>query len=163
MHVVTIDAAREGTISAIRHSRRLRQTQAAPGTWPRAYTSLVSTFKTVAPSTGPGLTLATVASIGVPNGSTAGCPVATAPPASFQAGKPPASTLTLGRPIRLSHEAVITDLTKPSQTSTIVAARTAMYSSVAWTAWPPGAQTAPATCSPAYSSEVRTSSTATFS
>src|SRR6266566_3628284 len=59
VHVVTIDAAREGTISAMRHSRRLRHTHTAPGTWPRAYTSLVSTLRVVAPSKRPGPTLGT--------------------------------------------------------------------------------------------------------
>src|SRR5437870_9638245 len=57
--------------------------------------------------------------------------------------------------MRRSHEAVMTERAKPSQTRTIDAARTATYSSVACTAWPPGAQTAPATWPAAYSSAVR--------
>ena len=61
--------------------------------------------------------------------------------------------------MRESHEAVITERATPSQTRTIDAARTATYSSVACTAWPPGAQTAPATWPAAYSSAVRTSRT----
>src|SRR2546430_4147856 len=61
--------------------------------------------------------------------------------------------------MRESHEAVITERATPSQTRTIDAARTATYSSVACTTWPPGAQTASATWPAAYSSAVRTSRT----
>ena len=71
------------------------------------------------------------------------------------------------RPRSVAHPrsqlAVITDRLVVSHTSTIRAVRTATYSSVAWTAWPPGAQTAPARWPLAYSSPVRTSRTLRFS
>src|SRR5439155_71230 len=70
-----------------------------------------------------------------PKGTTVGCSLSTAPPAAVHAGRPPASTATSGNPMRRSHEAVITERAKPSQTRTIDAARTATYSSVACTAW----------------------------
>ena len=68
-----------------------------------------------------------------------------APPASVHAGSPPESTATSGKRMRRSQAAVSVARAKPSQVSTIDPARTATYSSVACTAWPPGAQTAPAT------------------
>src|SRR5256885_9922365 len=55
--------------------------------------------------------------------------------------RPPRSTLFPYTPLFRSHEAAITERATPSQTRTIDAARTATYSSVACTAWPPGAQT----------------------
>ena len=98
-----------------------------------------------------------------PQGVCVGRPVSTAPRDCFQAANPPASTATPLRPMRLSQAAVMADRAKPSQINTIEAALTAMYSSVAWTSWPPGAHTAPATCPAAYSSAVRTSKRQTFS
>jgi hypothetical protein len=65
--------------------------------------------------------------------------------------------------MRMSHEAVSTDRAMPSQTRMMFPARTAMWSSVACTAWPPGTQRAPGMWPASYSSAVLTSSRATFS
>ena len=67
-------------------------------------------------------------------------------------GGHPRSTATSGKPMRLSQRAVIAARAWSSHTRTICAARTATYSSVACTAWPPGAHTAPARWPAAYSS-----------
>src|SRR5213593_2410430 len=158
--VTTIGACRSGASVPIVHSSRLRQSQRVPGTWPRAYASLWSTLRISPVPRSPGATRATRwRAASQPKGTTVGCSLSTAPPAAVHAGRPPASTATSGNPMRRSHEAVITERAKPSQTRTIDAARTATYSSVACTAWPPGAQTAAATWPAAYSSAVRTSRT----
>ena len=65
--------------------------------------------------------------------------------------------------MRLSQPAVMIERPKPSQIRTIQPARTAMLSSVACTAWPPGTQLEPGTCPASYSSARRTSSIVTFS
>src|SRR3972149_4192419 len=63
----------------------------------------------------------------------------------------------------MSQAPVRTERARPPHTRRTVAARTATYSSVACTSWPPGAQTAPATWPASYSSAVRTSRTWRFS
>ena len=102
--------ALSGAIPPRSCSSRLRHTHAAPGTWPRAYTSLVSTSSTSASPSGPGATVATRRrAASRPHGAAVGWPDSTAPPACVHASRPPASTTAFGNPMRRSQAAVITD------------------------------------------------------
>src|SRR2546428_13345591 len=78
----------------------------------------------VASPGGPGDTVGRVAhAASYPKGTTWECPRSIVPPARCQAGRPPASAATAGKPMRLSQEAVSTERTSPSHTRTIDSAR----------------------------------------